>query len=358
MVSSRSCAFALLNDLSFSFHARYDLNFSRADNEVDMRYMINLEYSIDLPINTMGRRVRTRLYFTSESHLHTMLNVLRFAQDRTSVLSEQGVNILNDTSELCYLTQILLRLFEDSRWELDDPRRFRVEILFSPGAEATPLHMHEQDRDSDPSRFDTAPLQMIGRDGLTCQELEDFFHAAIMEGDADEPETDNNTETLPAVPDDTMLANGAASASTGLSLVEKSTGKEAPVASSVEVPDVPEEIEKVAFLEESKESPEQDAKDVTDSDSKEQEKTKEALPSDHNQSKPAPIAEKSDDDESGDTKDDEGDDSTVIRNLERKYFWTTVAVGSFMLAASCLVLALNLSSDSRRGARKYSTRRF
>jgi len=84
--------------------------------------MINLEYTIDLPITTMGRRVRTRLYFTSESHLHTMLNVLRFAKDRTSVLSEEGVNILNDTGELCYLTQILLRLFEDRRWEMDDPR--------------------------------------------------------------------------------------------------------------------------------------------------------------------------------------------------------------------------------------------
>ena len=42
-----------------------------------------------------------------------------------------------------------MRLFEDSRWELTDPRRFRVEILFSPGATATPLHMHEQDRDND-----------------------------------------------------------------------------------------------------------------------------------------------------------------------------------------------------------------
>jgi len=101
---------------------RYDLKIARADNEVDMRYMINLEYTIDLPITTMGRRVRTRLYFTSESHLHTMLNVLRFAKDRTSVLSEEGVNILNDTGELCYLTQILLRLFEDRRWEMDDPR--------------------------------------------------------------------------------------------------------------------------------------------------------------------------------------------------------------------------------------------
>ena len=50
----------------------YDLAIARTDNQVDMRYLINMEYSADLPINSMGRRVRSRLYFTSESHLHSL----------------------------------------------------------------------------------------------------------------------------------------------------------------------------------------------------------------------------------------------------------------------------------------------
>ena len=54
---------------------KFDLNVARTDDKVDMRYMINMNYEADLPINTMGRRIRTRLYFTSESHLRTVLNV-------------------------------------------------------------------------------------------------------------------------------------------------------------------------------------------------------------------------------------------------------------------------------------------
>jgi inositol-hexakisphosphate/diphosphoinositol-pentakisphosphate 1-kinase len=155
--------------------------------------MINMDYSADLPINTMGRRVRTRLYFTSESHLHTVLNTIRFANPdhRTSLLSEEGIDILNNTPELCYLTQIVMRVFEDTRPEMsNDPRRFRVEILFSPGADATPFHMSEMDRDNDASRFDTAPLQMIGREGLTCLEVENFLEMVMMEGEMMEEEVD------------------------------------------------------------------------------------------------------------------------------------------------------------------------
>jgi inositol hexakisphosphate/diphosphoinositol-pentakisphosphate kinase len=73
-------------------------------------------------------------------------------------------------------------LFEDIRRDADDPRRYRVEMLFSPGATATPMHMAELERDSDMSRFETDGLRMISREGLTCQELEDFFTVAITAG--------------------------------------------------------------------------------------------------------------------------------------------------------------------------------
>merc|ERR1712032_962794 len=111
-------------------------------------------------MGTMGRRVRTRLYFTSESHLHTMLNVFRFGNSdgTTSILSEKGQKLLNETPEFCYLTTVVLRLFEDPRKEENDPTKFRVEILFSPGATATPMHMSELKRHMDATRFETSPF--------------------------------------------------------------------------------------------------------------------------------------------------------------------------------------------------------
>ena len=189
-------------------HFSYDLTIARTDNQVDMRYLINMDYSADLPINSMGRRVRSRLYFTSESHLHSLLNVLRFPSIAPSPLSLKGQGIVASASELCYLTQVVIRLFEDNQKPADSAKRFRVEILFSPGrflpvnlpckhfcsalisditsiilgATATPLHMAELNREQDSSRFDTEKLQKISIEGLTCAQVEEYFAEAIKEG--------------------------------------------------------------------------------------------------------------------------------------------------------------------------------
>ena len=171
---------------------KYDLLVAKTDDKIDMRYLINMEHGTDLPINTMGRRVRTRLYFTSESHLHTMLNVLRCGPREGSrgLLSVKGRRICNKAPELCYLTQIVFRLFEDTTREVSDPKRFRIEVMFCPGATATPMHMAEMDRDSDSSRFDTDKLYTVGRNGLTIDEVEAFFNAVIEEGTTEEEADD------------------------------------------------------------------------------------------------------------------------------------------------------------------------
>ena len=94
-------------------------------------------------INSPLRHVRTRIYFTSESHCHSLVNVLRYCQlgldpGAQGLLSEAGQRLLHANLELDYMTHIVFRMFERKSLALDDPGRFRVEILFSPGAAHDP----------------------------------------------------------------------------------------------------------------------------------------------------------------------------------------------------------------------------
>lgn len=104
----------------------------------DMQFLLDHSHSEDLNIRTLARCVRTRLYFTSESHLYTLLNVLRYSGSppdyKDSCLSEEGRRLLEETAELSYLTQITIRLFDIPSKELSDPSRFRCEVSFSPGS--------------------------------------------------------------------------------------------------------------------------------------------------------------------------------------------------------------------------------
>lgn len=284
-----------------------------------------MDYSADLPINTMGRRIRTRLYFTSESHLHTVLNALRFAGDNqaSSLLSEQGVAIINGTPELCYLTQIVMRVFEDSDRPMDDPKRFRVEILFSPGATATPFHLDETNRDSDASRFDTAPLQMIGREGLTCQEVEDFFEEVIMS--SGEFEDDEIEESLVGsadkVPEGSMDRNSQVDAMPSKDEAEVTGGAETPP-----LP-LPTTTQSEAV------TPDLLSREVI-------------VPS----ATPDGCSEPSI--PNGCDPEDDGTPESVSPSKPRgRVFWNCVAVGSVVLGLACLTIAMQSTGRRRRWSR-------
>jgi len=118
---------------------QYDLNVAKSGTRMDMQYHLDHSHGEDLAIRTLGRCVRTRLYFTSESHLYTLLNVLGHpACGSCKVFSAKGQRILDTTSELSYLTQISIRLFDVRSKNLSDPEKYRCEILFSPGANSDP----------------------------------------------------------------------------------------------------------------------------------------------------------------------------------------------------------------------------
>ncbi|XP_043832762.1 inositol hexakisphosphate and diphosphoinositol-pentakisphosphate kinase 2 isoform X1 [Dromiciops gliroides] len=83
------------------------------------------------------RHVRTRLYFTSESHVHSLLSILRYGALCDESKDDQwrrAMDYLNVVNELNYMTQIVIMLYEDPNKDLSSEERFHVELHFSPGA--------------------------------------------------------------------------------------------------------------------------------------------------------------------------------------------------------------------------------
>ncbi|XP_026724680.1 inositol hexakisphosphate and diphosphoinositol-pentakisphosphate kinase isoform X9 [Trichoplusia ni] len=87
-------------------------------------------------VSSPGRHVRTRLYFTSESHVHSLLTVLRFGGLLDVLKDEQwrrAMEYVSTVSELNYMSQIVVMLYEDPTKDPYSEERFHVELHFSPG---------------------------------------------------------------------------------------------------------------------------------------------------------------------------------------------------------------------------------
>ncbi|XP_069572021.1 inositol hexakisphosphate and diphosphoinositol-pentakisphosphate kinase 2 isoform X2 [Brachyistius frenatus] len=83
-----------------------------------------------------GRHVRTRLYFTSESHVHSLLSIFRYGgllDEEKDQQWKRAMDYLSAVSELNYMTQIVIMLYEDNNKDLASEERFHVELHFSPG---------------------------------------------------------------------------------------------------------------------------------------------------------------------------------------------------------------------------------
>ena len=88
-------------------------------------YKADVRYSEDS--QSGNKTVYTRMYFTSESHIHGV------GSNGQPAITQQGRQALNEISEYDYLSHILLRMYENESYDIADPKRFRVELLFSPG---------------------------------------------------------------------------------------------------------------------------------------------------------------------------------------------------------------------------------
>ncbi|XP_024027955.1 inositol hexakisphosphate and diphosphoinositol-pentakisphosphate kinase VIP2 isoform X3 [Morus notabilis] len=116
------------------------------DDDKETKYRLDPKYA---NVKTPERHVRTRLYFTSESHIHSLMNVLRYCnldeslQGEDSLVCHSALERLYKTKELDYMSYIVLRMFENTEVALEDPKRFRIEMTFSRGADLSPLEKND-----------------------------------------------------------------------------------------------------------------------------------------------------------------------------------------------------------------------
>uniref|UniRef100_A0A4W5RAG2 Inositol hexakisphosphate and diphosphoinositol-pentakisphosphate kinase n=1 Tax=Hucho hucho TaxID=62062 RepID=A0A4W5RAG2_9TELE len=112
-----------------------------------------------------GRHVRTRLYFTSESHVHSLLSIFRYGGllDVSILVPDLSVR------SLCPYIQIVIMLYEDNNKDPGSEERFHVELHFSPGVKGC------EDEENVPLGFGFRPASAENQEKQTNQgSLEDL----------------------------------------------------------------------------------------------------------------------------------------------------------------------------------------
>jgi len=166
-------------------------------------------------VKTPQRHVRTRLYFTSESHIHSLFNVLRWGSEVT----ESAKSIFSDVArakfdemEVGYLTHIVFRVLHRKRdtssrlsddnaaaTKRDSPRlqymdpssksSYTVQVLVSPGvSHHDAVFGAEEDKveqmlSSSEAIRNTEHMILSSRDDLTLEEVDSFFSHFVGDGE-------------------------------------------------------------------------------------------------------------------------------------------------------------------------------
>jgi len=169
----------------------HDDEFPEAQKKHLELYRLDHEHIDASAINSLTRHVRTRLYFTSESHIMSMFHILR-ARGGTypPVIPEDTETLVGADRELNYLTQIVFKVFEDKCYEIDDPRRFLAQMFYSTGArhdildsEAYSIRPGSETKSSifgtDEQKFPTlAPMRTLN-EGIPLENLLNFLEQYI-----------------------------------------------------------------------------------------------------------------------------------------------------------------------------------
>ncbi|XP_060742039.1 inositol hexakisphosphate and diphosphoinositol-pentakisphosphate kinase 1 isoform X4 [Tachysurus vachellii] len=136
-----------------------DLQRTHEDEAVNKLHPLWFRYSRG--VMSPGRHVRTRLYFTSESHVHSLLSIFRYGgllNEEKDEQWKQAMDYLSAVTELNYMTQIVIMLYEDNNKDPSSEERFHVELHFSPGVKSC------RDEENAPLGFGFRPASSENQD--------------------------------------------------------------------------------------------------------------------------------------------------------------------------------------------------
>lgn len=172
----------------------------RINSEEETTFRLNPVYSHG--VLSPDRHVRTRLYFTSESHIHSLLSCLRYGGlcNENDPQWQRAQEYLSAVKELNYMTQIVIMLYEDPSKDPSSEERFRVELHFSPGAKAG------EDKDAFPNSYgyrscggtgNASPIENMSENEMDEYELEcqEKGHLSVQSG----IKKDKSRTSLPSI---------------------------------------------------------------------------------------------------------------------------------------------------------------
>ena len=120
-------------------------------------------------LNSNDRNVKTRFYFTSQSHLYTLYNAIVYGANSLLVDDKKDINPIWTIFDLDYCSHIVFRLFENFNVKEDDEKRYRIEIAISSGANKDP-------KCTDNEHIISVNPWIVVNDHLTLNELKQYFN--------------------------------------------------------------------------------------------------------------------------------------------------------------------------------------
>ena len=121
-------------------------SYSNQNNEEDKNWSgLDATKMNENEIKTPERHVKSRFYFTCASHMYTLLNIIGYGYN--SSLTHNNKKSFEDLKKIFdfdYCSHIIFRLFEDLNVDLQNPKRFRLEIIMSPGSNRNPREANEE----------------------------------------------------------------------------------------------------------------------------------------------------------------------------------------------------------------------